>query len=229
MRVVAVVPVKATSDRVQAKNFREFYEGKSLFDLLLQKLIASSEIDQVYVSSNASDLKNKVENSGARFIEREDTFCNNEVPWSDVIAHVADSVPEDDDVVLLWCHTTSPLFDNYDKAVQKYMQESRENDYDGLVAVARLSEFVVSEKRQPLNYSWGPWHRYSQYLDKMYVITGGLFIAKKEEMVRNRYVISKNPYFFEVSQLEAIDVDTQYDFELAKILMKNREHLESYS
>ena len=29
MRVVAVVPVKATSDRVQAKNFREFYEGKS--------------------------------------------------------------------------------------------------------------------------------------------------------------------------------------------------------
>jgi CMP-N-acetylneuraminic acid synthetase len=229
MRVVAVVPVKATSDRVQAKNFREFYEGKSLFDLLLDKLLASSEIDQVYVSSNAIDLKDRVESSGARFVQREDALCNNEVPWSDVIAHVAESIPEENDVPLLWCHTTSPLFGDYDNAVRKYMQESGEGEYDGLVAVAKLSEFVVSEKRQPLNYSWGPWHKYSQYLDKLYAITGGLFIAQKQEMIRNRYVISKNPYFFEVSPLEAIDVDTQYDFELAKILMKNREHLESHT
>jgi N-acylneuraminate cytidylyltransferase len=88
--------------------------------------------------------------------------------------------------------------------------------------VSELAEFIVSENRQPINYSWGPWHRYSQHLDTMYAITGALFIAPKIEMVRNRYVISKKPDFYVVPPLQAIDVDTEYDFKLAQLLMQNK-------
>jgi CMP-N-acetylneuraminic acid synthetase len=229
MTVVAVVPVKASSERVKEKNFREFYEGKSLFDLLIGKLRAAEHIDKVYVSSNARELKSYVEDMGCHFILRGDEFCNNIVPWSDVIAHVAASIPEADSTTLAWCHTTSPLFEGYDGALSQFKQYEQSGKFDGLVSVAKLSEFVVNEKRQPLNYSWGPWHRYSQYLDKLYTITGALFVAKKRDMVLNRYVISKNPAFFEVPALQAIDVDTPYDFELAKLLMSHREHLSKYA
>ena len=44
-------------------------------------------------------------------------------------------------------------------------------------------------------------------------------------MLKNRYVISKNPYLFEVNDFEAIDIDSEYDFELAKILMENKKKL----
>ena len=44
-------------------------------------------------------------------------------------------------------------------------------------------------------------------------------------MILNRYVISKNPFLYEVSPIESIDIDTQLDFEIAKMLMKNRSSL----
>jgi len=225
MRVVAVIPVKSISERVESKNFREFFAGESLFDLLINKLRNSNEIDDIYISSNALDVKDRVEKLGCKFIQREDEFCNNNIPWSDVIAHVSDSIPEDDDTAIAWCHTTSPLFDEYDEAIKSYKASIKEGQFDGLVTVSELAEFIVSENRQPINYSWGPWHRYSQHLDTMYTITGALFIAPKIEMARNRYVISKNPDFYIVPPLQAIDVDTEYDFKLAQLLMKNKESL----
>lgn len=220
-RIVAVVPVKSKSERVESKNFREFHEGNSLFDLLIKKLLKSSQFDKIYVSSNEISIKSKIEDLGCTFIERDHYYCNNKTPWSDVIAHIADSIPEEDDTSIAWCHTTSPLFEEYDEAIKVY--KSSLNDYDGLITVSDLSQFIVSEKRQPINYSWGPWHRYSQHLEKLYSITYALFIAKKIEMVRNRYVISKNPYFYKVSPYQAIDIDSNFDFKLAQLLMQNRE------
>ena len=225
MRVVAVIPVKSISERVESKNFREFFAGESLFDLLINKLRNSNEIDDIYISSNALDVKDRVEKLGCKFIQREDEFCNNNIPWSDVIAHIAGSIPEDDNTAIAWCHTTSPLFDEYDEAIQSYTASTKDGKFDGLVTVSELAEFIVSENRQPINYSWGPWHRYSQHLDTMYAITGALFIAPKIEMVRNRYVISKNPDFYVVPPIQAIDVDTEYDFKLAQLLMQNKELL----
>jgi len=225
MRVVAVIPVKSLSERMESKNFREFFAGESLFDLLIKKSLNSNGIDEIYISTDALELEDRVENLGCRFIQRGDEFCNNKTPWSDVIAHVADSIPEDDNTVIALCHTTSPLFDEYGDAIRLYKDLIKAGEFDGLVTVSELTEFIVSEKRQPMNYTWGVWHRYSQQLDTIYAITGALFIAPKIEMVRNRYVISKNPYFYEVSQLKAINVDTVYDFKLAQLIMKNKELL----
>ena len=220
--IVAVVPVKSKSERVESKNFRDFHQGNSLFDLLIKKLIKSSQINKIYVSTNEKSIKNKVEDLGCYFIQRDDYYCNNKTPWSDVIAHIAESIPEKDNVSLAWCHATSPLFDEYDKAIKQYKLALKNKTYDGLITVSNVSEFIVSEKRQPINYSWGPWHSYSQNLEKLYSITYALFIAKKIEMVRNRYVISKNPLFYNVSPYQSIDIDSNYDFKLAQLLLKNK-------
>ena len=223
MTVVAVVPVKSVSERVASKNFREFFEGESLFDLLVGKLLKSSEIDEIYISSNELSIKDKVEGLGCKFIKRDENFCNNKTPWSDVIANIAASIPETNETSIAWCHTTSPLFDEHDAAIKSYKASASKDLYDGLITVSELSEFIVSENKQPINYSWGPWHRYSQHLEKMYTITYALFIATKEEMVKNRYVISKNPEFYVVPPIQAIDVDTDYDFKLAQLLIENKE------
>lgn len=221
-KIVAVIPVKFKSERVPSKNFREFINGKSLFDLLLEKLLKVENISKIYVSSNSYEIKNKVENAGCTFLPREERFCNNIVSWSDVIYNVVKSIPEKNDVSIAWCHTTSPLFESYQPAIDSYLNALMNKKADGLITVIECIDFLVSEKKQPLNYSWGSWHKYSQYLDKIYSITGALFLAKKEEMLLNRYVISRNPKFFMVPKIESIDVDTPYDFELAKILIQNK-------
>ena len=158
---------------------------------------------------------------GCKFIYREDKFCNNIIPWSEMIYHTVKSLPIDLNEDLAWCHTTTPLFDNYDKAFKTYFTKTKKYN-DGLVIVSTLNEFVVNENKKPLNYSWGPWHQYSQNLEKLYTITGTMFASKKNNFLNNRYVISKNPFFYEISRYESLDIDDNYDFELAKLLYKNK-------
>jgi len=222
MKVVAIIPVKAKSVRVASKNFKEFIDGKSLFDILFDKLLACDMIDAIYVSSDERSIGKFVTQKGCKFLLRDEEYCNNDTSWSDVISHVVDSVPESDDTTVMWCHTTSPLFDRYDEAVKQYRSLIESGDANGLVTVSRLSEFIVTEKKMPLNYAWGVWHPYSQNLEKLYAVTGALFIANKKEMINNKYVISSNPYLFETTAFEAIDIDTHFDFELAKLMYQNK-------
>ena len=50
-------------------------------------------------------------------------------------------------------------------------------------------------------------------------------MTKISEMKKNRYVISTNPYYLVADNIETIDIDTNYDFELAKILYQNKNKL----
>ena len=225
MRLIAVVPVKKTSDRVKDKNFCEFVHGKSLLDLLLSKLGNCSSIDEVYVSSDNLAISDTVVSRGFKFIERSAAFCNNDVGWSEVITHVIGSIPEEDNVVIAWCHTTSPLFGRYSEAIDAFSAAYSAGENDGLVTVHARSDFLLNQQGRPLNYSWGVWHPYSQDLEPLCAVTGALFIATKKTMLENRYVISRNPLLFHTSDYESVDVDTPFDFQLARLMASHKEVL----
>jgi CMP-N-acetylneuraminic acid synthetase len=226
MRNVAVIPVKKKSDRVQNKNFKLFADGLSLIEFKLKQLLDAGCFDTIYISSNAPEAVALAKQYNVQHILREDYFCSNDVSWSDVIHHVISSLPEADDALISWCHTTSPLFSNYKVAIEKFHSLIMEqSEYNGLTAVTEFSEFLLSEKSRPFNYNWGIWHDYSQHMDKLYRVTGALFVAQKGEMIKNRYVMSKKPYLFVTSSAEGIDIDTQFDFRMAQIIYENKELL----
>ena len=193
MSVVAVIPVKHTSERVQSKNFRPFYGGKSLLDIKIEQLKNSQNIQDVYVSSDSTDAERLCKKHDINFVPRDGLLCNNVAPWSDVIHAVVDSLPIDDETNVAWCHTTSPNFDCFDEAVDDYLSSTEAGSYNGLVAVSPCKEFIVDDMSTPVNYSWGPWHKYSQHLRKYFFVSGALFLTKKLEYLRNRYVISTSP------------------------------------
>lgn len=223
MRKVAVIPVKNTSDRVANKNFKEFSNGISLLELKIMQLIESECFDRIYISTNSASAHQIAKKyDEVQIIEREDKYCNNVINWSEVITEVANSIPEDEGTAIAWCHATSPLFSNFKECLKLFEENLKNGSYNGLVTVTSLNEFIVNQAVRPVNYSWGVWHQYSQNLEKLYSITGSLFIAEKSEMIKNKYVISTSPLLFEVSPYEAIDIDTEYDFELAKLLFMNK-------
>jgi CMP-N-acetylneuraminic acid synthetase len=223
MKIVAVIPVKEISERVKSKNLRDFYNGESLLKILIKKLKKCKEIEKIYISSNSEKIKKISNLENCEYLHRDIKFCNNVTSWSDVISEVVNSIPENDKTNLMWCHTTTPLFDSYLKAIKLYKKKKFRND--GLISVAKFSQFIINEKKMPINYSWGVWHPYSQNLEKLYYITGALFMGIIADMKKNRYVISKNPYYLVADNIESIDIDTNYDFELAKILYKNKNKL----
>ena len=225
MKIVAVIPVKKISERVRKKNTRNFIGNNSLLDILVKKLLKIQQIDQIYISSNDKKISKNYKNRKIKFLPRDEKYCNNIASWSEVIFSVINSVPVNLNTTIMWCHTTTPLFDSYAGAIKNYKKILKQRRFNGLVSVTRLSQFIVTEKYQPLNYSWGAWHPYSQNLEKLYTITGALFMATKNEMLKNRYVISKKPYFYKTPSFQSIDIDTLYDFELAKLMYKNKKIL----
>lgn len=226
MRKIAVIPVKHKSDRVQNKNFKIFADEVSLMEFKIKQVIAAECFDQIYISSNSPVAIELAAKYDLVHILREDYFCSNDVSWSDVIHHVISSIPEADDVSISWCHTTSPLFSKYREAINKFEDLIATGSvYNGLTAVTPFSEFLLTEKSRPFNYNWGIWHDYSQHMEKLYRVTGALFIAFKSEMMKNRYVMSKAPFLFPTTPAEGLDVDTVFDFLLAQKIYEDKELL----
>jgi len=223
MKIVAVIPVKEVSERVPKKNFKNFSKDKSLLDILIGKLKKCPDISKIYISSNSKLVSQIAKKNNCKYIERKKKFCNNVTPWSEVIYEVSSSIPEDDNTILMWCHTTSPIFNRYNEAIKIFKR--KKTKYDGLIAVEKFKKFIVSEKRTPVNYSWGVWHPYSQNLEDLYAVTGTLFMMSIRQFKKNRYVISKNPYYLETNHLEGLDIDTPNDFKFAQFIYNNKKKL----
>ena len=66
---VALVPVRTGSKRVKNKNFREFFEGKSLFDIKIDQLKSTKLFKKIYVSSDSLMVKNLCEKKDVSFLE----------------------------------------------------------------------------------------------------------------------------------------------------------------
>ena len=118
MNTVAIIPVKHQSERVKQKNFRPFDGSRSLLDVKIDQLKKSHAFDEIYISSDSPDAMKAAADAGVEFIERDDSLCNNEVPWSDVIYEVVNSIPVPESATIAWCHTTSPLFDLYGECLK---------------------------------------------------------------------------------------------------------------
>ena len=219
-RIIAVIPVKENSDRVPNKNFRPFNsDGESLLDITISKLSRIEIIDHIYISTDKEDIK-IVNNKKVSILNRNKKFCNNIIPWSDVIYNVIKSIPEAENTIIMWCHTTTPLFNNYEKALKTFLKLDPIK-FNSLVVVEKLKEFIVDEKGMPWNYMYGIWHKYSQNLPNLSKVTGSLFINELSEMLKTRYVINSNPFLFEIDSKFGIDIDTQWEYELAQILYKH--------
>lgn len=222
MRTIAVIPVKHKSERVKKKNFRPFDGDRSLLDIKIEQLKQANCFDEIYISSDSPEAEKSSLRTGVKFIERDISLCDNITPWSEVIFEVVKSIPEPDDTHVAWCHTTSPLFNLFRECLERYHSNLNSGKENGLVAVSACKEFILDERATPVNYSWGAWHRYSQDLKKHYFVSGALFVASKGEMLKNRYVISSNPYLFEAAAEESVDIDTEFDFKFAQYLLNHQ-------
>lgn len=223
MRIVAIIPVKEISERVKGKNLKKFHKNNSILDVLIKKLKKCKEISKIYISSNSKKIEKISKKNNCFYLHRDMKFCNNVTPWSDVIYEVVNSLPEKKQTILMWCHTTTPLFDSYSKAIKIFKSKKFKND--GLISVEKFNKFIVTKKKTPLNYSWGVWHPYSQDLESLYSITGALFMMSIEQFKQNRYVISKNPFYLETEKFEGLDIDTVDDFKIAQFLYKYKKSI----
>ena len=142
-KIVALLPMKANSERVKGKNFRDF-NGKPLFRWTLDTLLAIKEIDKVIINTDAQNI---LQENGLvatdRIIIRERTkeICGDLVSMNLIIE---DDVKNVDSDIYLMTHTTNPLISSgtVRKALNQFLEKNDMGDADSLFTVDKIQTRV---------------------------------------------------------------------------------------
>ncbi|MER2108712.1 MAG: acylneuraminate cytidylyltransferase family protein [Solibacillus sp.] len=212
MKIVALVPIKLNNERLKNKNILELEEGKPLLTYVLNTLANVKYIDEAYVYCSDEVIKDFLPEH-IIFKKRSQSLDSNTTTINEILESFTNEVDAD---VYLLTHATSPFIsvEKINQGIEAVLFDS----YDSAFSVEELKDFVWY-KNKPLNYCLENVPR-TQDLEAVYRETSGFYIFKKEVFLKNRRRIGDRPLKLCVGPKEAIDIDEEVDFLLAKKMAK---------
>lgn len=214
--IVALIPVKGTSERVKDKNVRPFY-NTSLYELKLEHINNVQGFSKVIISSEDRKILDIAQSKGFEIHVRDPKYSTSTIPMSEVYSFIASEIQGEH---IAWVNVTNPLAEAnvYERAIEEY--HSMSSKYDCLLSVFEVKEYLFYNGK-PINFQPNPWPK-SQDLSGMCAMSFVINILKREDMVRWGSCVGKNPYFFYLDRLTSIDVDFQEDFDFCAMIYEQR-------
>lgn len=210
--ITAVIPVKAKSSRLENKNILPFADSNLLIHKI-QQLKLVDGIDEIIVSSDSDEMLQMALDEDVLAIKRPAMYADESQPFGKFLEYLTGEM---NCKHLLYACCTSPLIeaDLYEKAINLYLDKLKEG-YDSLISVYKYQHFLL-DNNGPMNFCRGLKHVNSQELPVYYNFTCGIILSAKENIREWKYHFGPNVYKMEVSQEEAIDIDTYWDYIAAK-------------
>jgi len=215
MKIVALLPLKANSDRVVGKNFRDFC-GKPLFRWILDTLLSLEDLDSVVINTDARNLllEHGLSEGGKVVIrDREPGLCGDHVSMNLIIADDIEAIPADRYVMT---HATSPLLTpgTVEKALAAFDAGVKEGTADSLFTVNKVQTRFYHADGSPVNHdpdNLVP----TQEIEPWYEENSALYIFTQHSFAATRARIGARPLMFESAAFESIDIDTPQDWDFA--------------
>lgn len=219
MKTIAIIPARGGSKRLPEKNIQLLGELPLLVHSILYAQENKDIIDEVYVSTDNSEIKKIALQFGAKVIDRPDSISGDLEPTVSALKHVLESIESEvENVVLL--QATNPF---RPKELLKEAFERYKNDQnDSLFTVSRNHQKfgkIENNRFHPYNYSIG---QRSQDLEPLFSENGLLYITKADLVLKD-IIISEKAFPFEVNHIFAqVDIDTPEDLDYAKYLFQKK-------
>ena len=225
MKIVALVPMRHSSERVPGKNHRSFC-GNPLFSYVVASLSACPKISKIVVDTDSSVIKDYLtkEFPHVRLIDRPEHLRAGDVPMNDVLLHDVGLVNAD---FYLQTHSTNPLISpkTITRAVELFLE--KRSSYDSLFSVTRIQVRLWDALCRAVNHNPSILLR-TQDLPPLFEENSCLYIFSRNTLEESRNRIGRRPLMFEIDRAEAWDIDEEIDFELAEFLYK-RCHQKTWS
>jgi CMP-N-acetylneuraminic acid synthetase len=223
-KIVALLPMKANSERVKGKNFRVF-QNKPLFRWILDTLLALQEIDKVVINTDARQLladNGLVESDRVLIRDRRATLCGDLVSMNLILEDDVKHVPAD---LYLMTHTTNPLMSaaTVKSAIQQFQQAQRQGIADSLFSVNRMQTRFYHADASPVNHDPNNLVR-TQDLEPWFEENSNLYLFTADSFHKTRARIGRQPILFVSPKIEAFDIDNQEDWDLALIAAQYLQH-----
>jgi CMP-N-acetylneuraminic acid synthetase len=217
-RIVALVPMRHTSQRIPGKNYR-LLAGKPLYHHILCTLSGCREIAEVVVDTDSPVIMQGVRESfpQVRNLERPEHLRAGEVPMNDVLLHDTSQVEAD---FFLQTHSTNPLLrqETISTAINRLLRNYP--SYDSLFSVTRIQSRLWDERGHAINHDPEVLLR-TQDLPPIYEENSCIYIFTRENLIRRRNRLGDRPLMFEIGAAEAWDIDEELDFTIVNFLMQD--------
>ncbi|WP_041962299.1 cytidylyltransferase domain-containing protein [Sulfurospirillum cavolei] len=210
MKVVAFLPAKGTSSRIENKNTK-LLDGKPLFLHTLEKLATCDFIDEVYLDSESDEIFELADNVDCHFLKRDSSLATNATDGHSLFYNEAIKAEADIYIQILG---TSPFIksETIKKGIDILLKDFQ---YDSVVLVKKDKQYLW-ENGQPL-YSKDKIPNSIDLPDTI-IETMGLYIVRREVVLEQKKRFGNNTFFLEASAIEAIDVNYPDEFELANFI-----------
>ncbi|MCX8045144.1 MAG: acylneuraminate cytidylyltransferase family protein [Desulfobacterota bacterium] len=215
---LAIVPMKAHSERMPDKNIRNF-NGKPLFYWIFQTLAQVESVAQIVLDTDSDRIAQMVCGFFPDVVVsmRPEHLRGDFVSTNALIEHILTLFP--DQHYFLQTHATNPCLrpDTIRRAITLFTEDA---EHDSLFSVTRLQTRLFDKTFKPLNHD--PYRLLrTQDLDPVYEENSNLYLFTRSSFGETGGRIGKKPILFEMNRLEAYDIDTEEDFVVAQILHKN--------
>ena len=221
---IAIIPARGGSKRVPKKNIRSLF-GKPMIGYTIEAAIASGLFARIIVSTDCQEIANISLEYGA------------EVPFIRS-AELADDFTPVSAVTLNMLQQTDPEGSNYHLICQLMANCPLRNSNDIKNSSIQFTETNSSSQISVVRYGWqNPWWAMkrnegftldplfpnsltsrSQDLPDLYCPTGAIWWAKSEILREHGSFHVPGRTGFELSWQHGMDIDTEEDWELAKII-----------
>jgi CMP-N-acetylneuraminic acid synthetase len=217
--IVAIVPMRHESERVQGKNYRIF-SGRPLYHHIIEVLLSVDSISQIVIDTDSYFI---MEDATKYFpqvtlLERPEHLQDGAIPMNDVLLNSVKAVEAD---LYLQTHSTNPLLcsETVAKAIERIKEVYPSSD--SLFSVTRLQTRLWDSMTHAVNHDPAILAR-TQDLPPIYEENSCLYIFSRQSLEANRNRIGKYPIMYEIDRMEALDIDEELDFQVAEILFQKR-------
>jgi CMP-N-acetylneuraminic acid synthetase len=210
-QIVAVIPVRKGSERVPNKNIRPF-ANKTLLEYKID-IIKQLPIDDIIINTDCPYAIEVAKRENLKLHFREPYYASSKCTGSEFHHYLAKVTNADN---LMIAHVTGPMvsIESFKESIEIF----ESNDYDSIMSVEIIKKFLWFEGKS-VNYN-SEFAPTSQDLPEYLSPTFGISLINRAVALKRRHLIGYKPFFYKLSEIEAVDIDSELDFEFAEFLFK---------
>jgi CMP-N-acetylneuraminic acid synthetase len=218
--IVALLPMKAHSERVPGKNFRPI-AGKPLVKWILDALLRVDAISKIVINTDARELLEKIGITDSERVlirDRKEDLCGDMVSMNLILADDIAAVEAD---LYLMTHTTNPLIST--EILRDAIESFERNDEpDSLFSVNKIQTRFYRDDGTAVNHDPDNLIR-TQDLEPWYEENSCLYLFTSESFAMTGARIGEKPMMYETPPLESLDIDEPYQWFLSEAVLEKRE------
>jgi YrbI family 3-deoxy-D-manno-octulosonate 8-phosphate phosphatase len=217
--IVAFVPVRGGSKGIPQKNIKPFL-GKPLVYWVLRELENTTLVDKIILASDDEDIIKIV--LGFNFLKIEifhrcsENATDTASTESVILEYINSLKVINNKDLLLLVQATSPFTTSNDFcSALNIINQS--NKYDSLISCTRMKRFIWSEEGVSLNYDYMKRPRRQEF-DGFLQENGAIYISSFGSIIRSKNRISGNIAVYEMPEYSSIEIDEEFDWDIAELI-----------